>query len=149
MTSNIGSDIILEDTLNAALAEGGFQDTKEKVMGIMRERFKPEFLNRVDEMIFFKALNLSQLSAIVDIQMSHLKGLLAEKELDVEISEDAREFLATRGFNPIYGARPLKRVLRQLVENPLSKEILASMFIRGDKIYIDVNNDDEIIFSKK
>ena len=148
MTSNIGSDIILEDSLNAALAEGGFQDTKEKVMAIMRERFKPEFLNRVDETIFFKALNLSQLSAIVDIQIAHLKGLLAERELDIEISDDAKEFLATRGFNPIYGARPLKRVIRQLVENPLSKEILASKFIRGDRIFVDVNKDDEITFAK-
>ena len=148
MTSNIGSDIILEDSLNAAIAEGGFQDTKEKVMAIMRERFKPEFLNRVDETIFFKALNLTQLSAIVDIQMEHLKGLLKEKELDVVISDDAKEFLATRGFNPIYGARPLKRVIRQLVENPLSKEILSNKFIRGDKILIDVNKDDEITFDK-
>ena len=148
MTSNIGSDIILEDSLNAALAEGGFQDTKEKVMTIMRERFKPEFLNRVDETIFFKALNLTQLSAIVDIQMSHLKGLLKEKELEVSITDDAKEFLATRGFNPIYGARPLKRVIRQLVENPLSKQILSAKFTRGDKILIDVNKEDEIVFSK-
>ena len=148
MTSNIGSDIILEDSLNAALAEGGFQDTKEKVMTIMREKFKPEFLNRVDETIFFKALNLTQLSAIVDIQMSHLKGLLKEKELEVAITDDAKEFLATRGFNPIYGARPLKRVIRQLVENPLSKQILSAKFARGDKILIDVNKEDEIVFSK-
>ena len=148
MTSNIGSDIILEDSLNAALAEGGFQDTKEKVMTIMREKFKPEFLNRVDETIFFKALNLTQLSAIVDIQMSHLKGLLKEKELEVAITDDAKEFLATHGFNPIYGARPLKRVIRQLVENPLSKQILSAKFARGDKILIDVNKEDEIVFSK-
>ena len=148
MTSNIGSDIILEDSLNAALAESGFQDTKEKVMAIMRERFKPEFLNRIDETIFFKALNLTQLSAIVDIQMSHLKGLLKERELDVEITDDAKEFLATRGFNPIYGARPLKRVIRQLVENPLSKEILSNKFIRGDKVLIDVNKEDEIFLKK-
>ena len=148
MTSNIGSDIILEDTLNAALAEGGFQDTKEKVMTIMREKFKPEFLNRVDETIFFKALNLTQLSAIVDIQMGHLKDLLKERELSIDISDDAKEFLATRGFNPIYGARPLKRVIRQMVENPLSKEILSNKFIRGDKIFIDVNNEDEITFAK-
>ena len=149
MTSNIGSDIILEDSLNAALSDGGFQDTKEKVMTIMREKFKPEFLNRVDETIFFKALNLSQLSAIVDIQMKHLQGLLKEQELDIEVSNDAKEFLATRGFNPIYGARPLKRVIRQLVENPLSKEILSNKFNHGDKIFVDVNNEDEIIFSKK
>ncbi|MCM1265922.1 MAG: ATP-dependent chaperone ClpB [Candidatus Gastranaerophilales bacterium] len=147
MTSNIGSEIILEDSLNAALSEGSFEDTKEKVMQIMRERFKPEFLNRVDETIFFKALNLQQLSAIVDIQMAHLKALLKERELEVSITDDAKEFLATRGFNPIYGARPLKRVIRQMVENPLSKEILSNKFIRGDKILIELK-DDEIIFIK-
>lgn len=147
MTSNIGSEIILEDSLNATLSEGNFESTKDKVMQIMRERFKPEFLNRVDETIFFKALNLQQLSAIVDIQMEHLKSLLKDRELELTITDDAKELLATRGFNPIYGARPLKRVIMQLVENPLSKEILSNKFIRGDKIQIDVEND-EIIFKK-
>ncbi len=145
MTSNIGSEIILEDSLNATLNNGSFEDTKEKVMTIMRERFKPEFLNRVDETIFFKALNLQQLSAIVDIQMEHLRSLLREHNITFEITEDAKEFLATRGFNPIYGARPLKRVIRQLVENPLSKLILAQKFTDGDNIKIDVV-DDEIVF---
>ena len=147
MTSNIGSEIILEDSLNATLSEGNFESTKDKVMQIMRERFKPEFLNRVDETIFFKALNLQQLSAIVDIQMEHLKSLLKDRELELTITDDAKELLATRGFNPIYGARPLKRVIMQLVENPLSKEILSNKFIRGDKILIDVEND-EITFKK-
>ncbi len=147
MTSNIGSDIILEDSLNASLNGGNFEETKEKVNAVMRERFKPEFLNRVDETIFFKALTLGQLSAIVDIQMEHLRNLLKEHNMTLEISEDAKELLATRGFNPIYGARPLKRVIRQLVENPLSKQILAQKFIDGDCIKISVAND-EICFEK-
>ncbi|MBQ4115158.1 AAA family ATPase, partial [bacterium] len=147
MTSNIGSEIILENSLNASLNGGSFEETKEKVNAVMRERFKPEFLNRVDETIFFKALNLQQLSAIVDIQMANLRALLKEHNISFEISEDAKELLATRGFNPIYGARPLKRVIRQLVENPLSKLILAQRFIDGDCIKIDVQ-DDEISFSK-
>ncbi len=147
MTSNIGSDIILEESLNAAINNSSFEDTKEKVMAIMRERFKPEFLNRVDETIFFKALTLPQLSAIVDIQMEHLRKLLKEHNITFEITDDAKELLATRGFNPIYGARPLKRVIRQLVENPLSKLILAQKFIDGDKLLIDVK-DDELEFKK-
>ena len=141
MTSNIGSDIILEDSINMS----NFDDTKEKVNAIMRERFKPEFLNRVDETIFFKALTLQQLSKIVDIQMEHLRKLLKEHNITFEITDDAKEFLATRGFNPIYGARPLKRVIRQLVENPLSKLILAQKFIDGDHLVIDVK-DDELEF---
>ena len=147
MTSNIGSEIILEDSLNASLSNGNFEETKEKVTALMRERFKPEFLNRVDETIFFKALTLNQLASIVDIQMDNLKHLLKEHNITFEISEDAKEFLATRGFNPIYGARPLKRVIRQLVENPLSKLLLAQKFIDGDHIKIDIK-DDELIFEK-
>ena len=146
MTSNIGSEIILEDSINNA-GTTNFDETKEKVMAVMRERFKPEFLNRVDETIFFKALSLQQLSAIVDIQMDHLRGLLAQQNISFEITDEAKELLARRGFNPIYGARPLKRVIRQMVENPLSKLLLAQKFIDGDTIKIGVK-DDEIEFSK-
>ena len=145
MTSNIGSDIILEDSINNA--GSNFDETKEKVMTVMRERFKPEFLNRVDETIFFKALNLTQLSSIVDIQMNKLKSLLGEHNITFEITDDAKEFLARRGFNPVYGARPLKRVIQQLVENPLAKLILSQTFIDGDHIKIDVV-DDELTFNK-
>ncbi len=147
MTSNIGSDIILENTLNSMLSPEQFNDTKEQVLAVLRQHFKPEFLNRIDETIFFKALSLQQLSRIVDIQMDYLRELLKEQELEFEITEEAKEFLATQGFNPIYGARPLKRVIRQLVENPLSKLILAQNFIKGDKIKID-HDDDKLKFEK-
>ncbi len=147
MTSNIGSDIILEDTLNSMLSPEQFKDTKEKVLAVLRQRFKPEFLNRIDETIFFKALTLQQLSKIVDIQMDYLRNLLKDQELEFEITDDAKEFLATQGFNPVYGARPLKRVIQQQVENPLSKLILAQTFLKGDKIKIDVK-DDTLTFEK-
>lgn len=147
MTSNIGSDIILENTINSLGSQADFDATKDKVMEVLRNRFKPEFLNRIDETIFFKALTLPQLSAIVDIQMDYLRRLLKEQEIDVEITNEAKELLATRGFNPVYGARPLKRVIRQMVENPLSKQILSQKFLRGDKLVIDVDND-EIVFKK-
>jgi len=147
MTSNIGSDIILEDALNATLEGGNFEATKEKVMNILKDRFKPEFLNRIDETIFFKALTLQQLASIVDIQMNYLRELLKEQNISIEITDDAKDLLATRGFNPIYGARPLKRVIRQLVENPLSKDILSGKFLDGNRVRIDVNND-EINFEK-
>ena len=145
MTSNIGSDIILEDSLKSIGSAADFDSTKEKVLEVLRSRFKPEFLNRIDETIFFKALTLEQLSNIVDIQMEYLRRLLKDQEIELEITDEAKELLATRGFNPVYGARPLKRVIRQMVENPLSKQILSQKFLRGDKIKIDVNND-EIVF---
>ncbi len=147
MTSNIGSEVILENTLNSMVSPEQFNDTKEQVMTILRERFKPEFLNRIDETIFFKALNLQQLSKIVDIQMDYLRTLLKDQELTFEISDDAKEFLATQGFNPVYGARPLKRVIRQMVENPLSKLILGQAFTKGDHIKIDLD-DDKLSFNK-
>ena len=147
MTSNIGSDIILEDSLKSIGTEADFEATKEKVLEILRSRFKPEFLNRIDETIFFKALTLQQLSKIVDIQADYLRRLLKDQEIELEITDDAKELLATRGFNPVYGARPLKRVIRQMVENPLSKELLSGKFMRGDKLVIDVK-DDEIVFRK-
>ena len=147
MTSNIGSDIILENTLNSLGSQQNFEDTKEKVLEVLRSRFKPEFLNRIDETIFFRALNMQDLTKIVDIQMDYLRKLLKDQEIDFEITDDAKEFLATRGFNPVYGARPLKRVIRQLIENPLSKQILAQKFLRGDTVLIDVDND-EIVFKK-
>jgi len=145
MTSNIASELILENTLTAG---SNFENVKENVMAALRERFKPEFLNRVDETIFFKALSLGQLSSIVDIQVEYLRKLLAEHEIELQITEEAKEFLARQGFNPIYGARPLKRVIRQLIENPLSKLLLAQKFKRGDSLIVDVDND-EIKFIKE
>ncbi len=147
MTSNIGSDLILESSLKAIEGANNFEETKDKVMEVLRASFKPEFLNRIDETIFFKGLTLGQLSSIVDIQMNYLRQLLKEQEIELEITKDAKELLATRGFNPVYGARPLKRVIRQLVENPLSKNILAQKFGRGDTVVID-NENDEIVFKK-
>ena len=147
MTSNIGSDIILENTLNSMVSPNEFDETKEKVMAVLRSRFKPEFLNRIDETIFFKALSLQDLSQIVDIQMDYLRRLLKDQELGLEVTPEAKEFLATRGYNPVYGARPLKRVIRQMVENPLSKMILSQNFLSGDKVKIDVEND-EIKFER-
>lgn len=145
MTSNIGSSIILENSLNSMLSEKDFEQTKEKVMDLMKEHFRPEFLNRIDDIVFFKALTLQQLQAIVDIYFAGLKKLFAERDIKLEITPDAKELLATQGFNPVYGARPLKRTIRQLVENPLAKKILAQEFKEGDTITVDADGD-EIIF---
>ena len=147
MTSNIGSDIILENSLNKIVSNTDFENTKEQVMSVLRSRFKPEFLNRIDETIFFKALNLQDLSKIVDIQMDYLRRLLKDQELELEVTQEAKEFLARQGYNPIYGARPLKRVIRQLVENPLSKMILSQNFLKDETIKIDVK-DDKIKFER-
>jgi len=149
MTSNIGSSIILEGTLSKMVSpESSIDSVKDRVMELMRQQFKPEFLNRIDEIVFFSGLSLQQLYEIVDIQVNNLKKLLKEKDISIEITDDAKEILAARGYNPAYGARPLKRVIRQDIENPLSKKILEGVFGEGDNILIDVKNDD-IVFIKK
>ena len=145
MTSNIGSSIILENTLNSMLSEKDFDQTKEQVMDLMKEQFKPEFLNRIDEIVFFRALTLQQLKAIVDIYFAGLTKLFEDRDIKLQITDDAKELLATQGFNPVYGARPLKRTIRQLVENPLAKKILAGDFKEGDTITVDADGD-EITF---
>lgn len=144
LTSNIGSNIILD---NALKGESNKEQTKEEILAKLREYFKPEFLNRIDEMIFFDALTLDNLSHIVDIQLENLKDLLKERKITFEISAEAKEHLALAGYNPLYGARPLKRAIRQLIENPLSKELLSGKFTDNDHIKIDVR-DDKIIFEK-
>ena len=148
LTSNIGSDIILDKAVKGMLSLNEKEKTKEEVKERLKEYFKPEFLNRIDETVYFEALNLSDLNKIVDIQIEYLKNLLKDKKIEIEITNDAKDKLAIDGYNPIYGARPLKRTIRQQIENPLSKMLIKGEFIENNKIKIDIK-DDEIIFSKE
>ena len=115
-------------------------------MEVLRGHFRPEFLNRIDEIVFFEGLSQKQLEKIVDIQLRNLDKLLKEQELEFEITPEAKAFLAQRGYEPAFGARPLKRVIRQLIENPLAKLILEGKFIGKTLIKIDVA-DEQITFS--
>ncbi|MFH0702257.1 MAG: ATP-dependent chaperone ClpB [bacterium] len=142
MTSNIGSNIILESTINSVFGSTNPNNIKNRVMELMMQHFKPEFLNRIDEIVFFKGLTMAQLSQIVEIHLNSLRKLLKERDIDIEITEDAKDLLATRGYDPVFGARPLKRIIRQNIENPLSKELLQGNFIDGDIVKIDVKQDE-------
>jgi len=144
MTSNIGSSLILENLLNEN-NEKAKEKTKTEVMEVLRGHFRPEFLNRIDEIVFFEGLSQKQLEKIVDIQLRNLDKLLKEQELEFEITPEAKAFLAQRGYEPAFGARPLKRVIRQLIENPLAKLILEGKFIGKTLIKIDVA-DEQITF---
>jgi ATP-dependent Clp protease ATP-binding subunit ClpB len=148
LTSNIGSEIILKNTLEAMFSEKQAEQTREEVMALMQQRFRPEFINRIDEIVFFKGLTMAQLSKIVDIQVAYLQKLLSEKDIAITIDEDAKEYLAQKGYNPIYGARPLKRTIRQLVENPMSKAILKQEVKPHSKVKISVDND-ELTFTQE
>jgi len=149
MTSNIGSDIILENTISKTVNGEGknYEETREAVMEKLRSHFRPEFLNRVDETVFFEALKMQDLQKIVDIQMEYLKCLLKDRKIELEITEDAKERLAIEGYNPLYGARPLKRVISKKLETPLSKELLKETFKDGDTVVIDAE-DTEIVFKR-
>ena len=123
------------------------EETKKEVLETLRGNFRPEFLNRIDEIVFFDGLSQKQLEKIVDIQLKHLDDLLKEQELSFEITPEAKAFLAKEGYEPAFGARPLKRVIRQMIENPLAKLILEGKFAGSKVIKIDVK-DDKIIFLK-
>jgi ATP-dependent Clp protease ATP-binding subunit ClpB len=142
MTSNIGSFEISE------YAGKDEEKMKTKVMEVLRHHFKPEFLNRLDDIIIFHSLDREQIKRIVDIQMDRLNKRLAERKLTVELDDSAGQMLANEGFDPAFGARPLKRAIQRLVENPLALEILAGKFQPGDIIEAKAD-EDRLRFAKK
>ncbi|MEW5821188.1 MAG: ATP-dependent chaperone ClpB [Cyanobacteriota bacterium] len=150
MTSNIGSNIILESTLNSMLSEGSVEEKlKTQINDLLREYFRPEFLNRVDEIVYFKSLKLMELAQISDIQLERLGERLKDRNITFEITEDAKEQLATLGYNPVFGARPLKKVIRQEIINPISNKILSDEILDGDHIIIDYDIENFIFKTKK
>lgn len=140
MTSNLGSEIILDENLSE-------NDKQTALKQALKEKFKPEFLNRIDEIITFKALTLDELTAIVDIQTESLKKRLAEQSIELVITDNAKNFLAKEGYEPLYGARPLRRVIRQFVEIPLSVKILENEFTKDDVVTVDYDGN-ELTFQK-
>jgi ATP-dependent Clp protease ATP-binding subunit ClpB len=136
MTSNIGSQWIQD------LGAGRREEMEQQVMNALRTTFKPEFLNRVDETIIFQSLLPEQIIKIVDLQLERLKKRLAEKQIELVLTEKAKEFLAKNGYDPIYGARPLKRAIQRYLENPLSMEILKGKIANGSSIVVDTDDND-------
>lgn len=148
MTSNIGSQYILDYQMKAAVDGGDhYDEMRERVMGALREHFRPEFLNRIDETVVFHALTAAELAQIVDIQMHILNKRLADRKIRVQPSDEARDWLATTGYDPVYGARPLRRLIQREIENPLALKMLEGQFGDGDNILINLG-DDELLFSK-
>ena len=139
MTSNIGSQWIQE------LAVSNRQELENRVTEALRAHFKPEFLNRIDETIIFQNLTLEQIVEIVTIQVKKLTDRLADRNIDLILSEQAMSFIAEKGYDPIYGARPLKRVIQQYIENPLSMDILKGNILDGDRVNAEIDGD-QIVF---
>jgi ATP-dependent Clp protease ATP-binding subunit ClpC len=151
MTSNLGAELIDRDVaLGFAVprdeeesAESDYKRMREQVTGELRRAFRPEFLNRVDEVIVFRALTKSQILEIVDLELAQVEERLQEHAIQLEMTDEVRAHLAREGYNPKFGARPIRRVIRQLVEDPLSEGILAGRFEKGDIVLIDVSEEDE------
>ena len=147
MTSNLGSQQIQELCLDNTPAEKNYDAMKNAVMETVSAHFRPEFINRIDEVVVFHPLGQEQIRLIANIQFEYLRKRLADRQIDIELTEIALDKLGEAGFDPVYGARPLKRAIQQQVENPLAQDILSGKFIAGDVIYVDVQ-DDELVFTK-
>ena len=143
MTSNLGSDLIQQ-----LAGERKYDKMRAKVMERVQEHFRPEFINRIDDIIVFHPLGAEQIRVIVDIQLAGLRQRLADRDLTLELTEDARDLLGEAGFDPVYGARPLKRAIQQQIENPLAERILRGDFLPGDAVSVDWRGG-RLVFEKR
>ena len=139
MTSNVGSQVIQE------LGDRNREELAHRVTEALRPRFKPEFLNRIDETIIFLNLEQDQIGKIVEIQMARLSDRLAEQNIELILADSARDLIARQGYDPIYGPRPLKRVIQRQIENPLAMEILEGKIMEGTRLSAEAE-DERIVF---
>ncbi|MGE3525893.1 MAG: ATP-dependent chaperone ClpB [Gemmatimonadales bacterium] len=146
MTSNIGSQYIVE---MGAVEGEAWARVETQVRDELRQHFRPEFLNRVDDVIVFRQLSREDIAAIVDLQLVHLASALHKRNLTVEISPRAREVLAAQGYDPIYGARPLKRVIQRMLQNPIALEVLEGKYVDGDTIVVDADGTGGLTFARR
>ena len=142
MTSNVGSPRILEQSgEDWAVVEA-------EAIAALREQFRPEFLNRVDDIVVFHTLDEEHIERIIDLQLDRLKKLLADRKLTIELSDDARRVIATEGYDPAFGARPLKRAIQRLLQNPLALAVLEGRFTEGDRIVVGAARGGQLTFEK-
>ena len=142
MTSNLGSHKIQE------MAGDSYEEIKAAVMNSVNQHFRPEFVNRIDEIVVFHPLGQEQMAGIADIQLSRLRKRLQERDMDIVLSDEAMTQLVAVGYDPVYGARPLKRAIQQEIENPLSVKLLSGEFVAGDTIKVDVDAQDKLTFDR-
>jgi len=148
MTSNLGSPIIQEYFMDGHTDKSAHQAMEDKVMAELKKHFRPEFLNRVDDVIIFQSLDESELARIVDIQLDNLEKRLTQQNLTLDVDAAAKKLLASEGYDPQFGARPLKRAIQEFLLDPLATKLLAGEFKPGDKIKASAKGD-ELIFLKK
>jgi ATP-dependent Clp protease ATP-binding subunit ClpB len=149
MTSNMGSQLILVAQLRSPFSDSVelAYGLKESIMRELQSHFRPEFLNRIDDIVFFDALSLNDIRKIVDIQLSSLRKRLLDRDMSLELTDEAKDLLAQRGYDPVFGARPLKRTLRSMLENPLAMALLKGEFKTGDTIVVDCDEADKTVLT--
>jgi ATP-dependent Clp protease ATP-binding subunit ClpC len=152
MTSNLGTEFVQRGGTLGFATQGTTSEDREaaeKIQAALKSTFRPEFLNRIDEIILFSPLSQEQMYEIVDLQMKEVSQRLSEHGLKVSLSDKAREWLSKVGFDPSFGARPLRRALQKYVESPLSVSLLSGQFVEGDTVLVDLDKQEEkIIFTK-
>jgi len=152
MTSNVGSGIIHETgpigfSVNAKNG-GKNEDVRKRLLEALRQTFRPEFLNRVDDIIVFNPLTHDHLSKIIDILLERMKAVLNERGIRLEVTDPAKDVLMTDGYDPNYGARPMKRSIQRLIQDPLALQLLEGKFLAGDTVRVDADADKKLTFSK-
>jgi ATP-dependent Clp protease ATP-binding subunit ClpB len=148
MTSNLGSDRIQELMETGADDEESYEAVKKIVLDVVAKHFSPEFVNRIDETVVFHPLGKEQIRAIAEIQLELLNQRLVNNELALKVSDAVLDHIASTGYDPVYGARPLKRAIQNLVENPLAQEVLKGSYVAGDTIFVDMDSKGEYRFTK-
>jgi ATP-dependent Clp protease ATP-binding subunit ClpA len=148
MTSNIGSPLIQEFYSSGKMGAKNHAELEKLVLVELKGHFRPEFLNRVDDIIIFHSLNEEQISRIVEIQLQRLEKRLAQQSLQLEVDKSAKKLLAAEGYDPQFGARPLKRAIQELLLDPLSIKVLNGEFKPGERIKVTAQGA-ELVFQKK
>ncbi|MFP4397731.1 MAG: AAA family ATPase, partial [Desulfonatronovibrio sp.] len=137
MTSNLGSQFLLE----GISAEGQLKDeVRDQVMKTVKSHFRPEFLNRIDEVVLFKPLLIEEIEKIIDLLLDHIQDRLMDRKIELELTTQAKEFIAREAYDPVYGARPLRRYLQHKIETPLAKEIISGRLMDGQKVMVDLED---------
>ena len=153
MTSNVGAELIRrQGNLGFAVSrdeartqEEQYTKMKDKVLGEMKNLFKPEFLNRIDASVVFRALNRDDVRQIIDLLLQRVRGELTETQIKIEVTDGAKDLLMEKGFDPVFGARPMRRAIQNLIEDPMAEALLEGRFKAGDTVLIDRQGEDMVM----
>jgi ATP-dependent Clp protease ATP-binding subunit ClpB len=151
MTSNVGTGMVEKNTIGFSVhgKDKGTDDTRKRLLDKLREHFRPEFLNRVDDIIVFNSLSREHLGLIVDIQLQNVRKMLKDRRIDLEVTPAAKERLIAEGYDPQYGARPMKRAIQRLIQDPLALKLINGEFLEGDTVVVDAGTTEgELTFTK-